>query len=77
MDGACSALLDPTNESRQGFSGGGGLNDTFSLRVNRGAAVRGRMRKIMCFLNINACKHFLDNAQTTSINLKVSIIWDM
>ena len=32
------------------------------------------MRKIMCFLNIKACKHVGVETQNTNMNLKMSII---
>ena len=42
-------------------------------RVNRGAAAIDSLWKIMCFSNIEACKHLLVDTQSKSINLKISV----
>ena len=56
---------------------GGGLKETGApterlwQRVNTDPAAMGSMRKIKCFLNIEACKHVLVQTQNTSMNLKM------
>ena len=56
------------------LGGAGAALGCFRQKVKRGAAA---MRQMMCLLNIEACKPVLVDAQTKSMNLKMSRIYPL